>query len=204
MPRLLKFSLSIQILIGIAAGLLVGLFVGEPAGNLQVIGNIFVKLLQMTVLPYILFSLITAVGKLSISNAKTLSKVAGLLLLASWLVALGIVIVAPMAFPVWKSASFFSTAMLQDAAELDLLELYLPANPFHSLANNIIPAVVLFSIAIGAAIIGVEGKERLFAVLDVVTEALTRVTTFVARFTPIGIFAITASAAPKRRRKWYR
>ena len=43
----------------------------------------------------------------------------------------------------------------------DFLELYLPINPFHSLANSVVPAVVLFSIAFGVALIGVPGKQRL-------------------------------------------
>ena len=46
-----KLSLSGQIAVGIAAGLLFGLFAGEPAGHLQIVGDAFVQLLQMAVPP---------------------------------------------------------------------------------------------------------------------------------------------------------
>ena len=63
------------------------------------------------------------------------------------------------------------------------------------MANNIVPAVVLFSIAVGLALMGIENKGALIADFDILEEALKRVTKFVARLTPLGIFAIAASTA---------
>ena len=63
------------------------------------------------------------------------------------------------------------------------------------MANNIVPAVVLFSIAVGLALMGIEGKAALIAAFDILEEALKRVTKFIARLTPLGIFAIAASTA---------
>ena len=63
------------------------------------------------------------------------------------------------------------------------------------MANNIVPAVVLFSIAVGLALMGIESKGSLIADFDILEEALKRVTKFVARLTPLGIFAIAASTA---------
>ena len=58
----------------------------------------------------------------------------------------------------------------------DFVALYIPANPFHSLANNVVPAVVLFSVLVGVALIGVERKQVLLDVLQVVGEAVSRAT----------------------------
>ncbi|MCK5498589.1 MAG: cation:dicarboxylase symporter family transporter, partial [Gammaproteobacteria bacterium] len=66
---------------------------------------------------------------------------------------------------------------------------------FYSLANNLVPAVVLFSIAIGVALIGVERKETALEIMAILLDALTRIANFVVRLTPIGVFAIMASAA---------
>jgi len=49
----MRFSLSAWILIGAVLGLACGLFFGEYATVLSVVGDAFVGLLQMTVLPYI-------------------------------------------------------------------------------------------------------------------------------------------------------
>jgi len=182
-------------LVAIVLGSFVGLFLGEPAGKLEIVGTIWVTLLQMTVLPYVLFSVIAAVGKLSLENAKQLAKIGGGLVVGSWIPCLALVSVTPLAFPEWQSATFFSTAMLQNPAELDLVSLYFTSNPFHAMAYGIVPAVVLFALAVGTAIIGIEGKESLFDVLDIVTRALTSVAGVIGRFTPIGLFAIIASAS---------
>ena len=63
------------------------------------------------------------------------------------------------------------------------------------MANNIVPAVVLFSIALGLALMGIEKKGPIIAAFDVLEEALKRVMKFIVRLNPIGIFAIAASTA---------
>src|SRR4029079_568019 len=56
-------------------------------------------------------------------------------------------------------------------------------------------AVVLFSVVVGVALIGVERKQTLLDVLQVVGEAVSRATRLVTRLTPYGLFAIAATAA---------
>ncbi len=63
------------------------------------------------------------------------------------------------------------------------------------MSRNLVPAVVVFSICLGVALIGIKGKESLLASFSVLKEALTRVTDFMICLMPIGIFAIAASAA---------
>ena len=53
-----------RVVLGLGLGVLVGLFVGEPAGALSLVGDGYVRLLQMTVLPYVLVSLTAGLGSL--------------------------------------------------------------------------------------------------------------------------------------------
>ena len=46
-------SLATQILLGLLLGIGTGLFVEEPMGFLSVVGDAYISLLQMTVLPYV-------------------------------------------------------------------------------------------------------------------------------------------------------
>jgi Na+/H+-dicarboxylate symporter len=188
-------SLSSRILLSLVLGVAAGLFFGEPLGALAVVGEAFVRLLQMTVLPYVVVSLVAGLGHLGYAEARSLAFRGGLLLLLLWALSFGVVMVMPLAFPAIETASFFSTTQVASPAPVDFLGLYIPANPFHSLANNVVPAVVLFSIALGVALIGMQGKELLVQTLDTLGDALLRVTDFVVRLTPIGVFAIAASAA---------
>ncbi len=188
-------SSSTKILIGLGSGLIVGLFLGEYAQVFDVVADGFVKLLQMAVLPYITLSIITSLGSLRYEQVKSLGLRAGTVLVGIWSLALAFTFLMPLAFPVADTASFFSTTLVQQRREFNFVDLFIPSNPFFSLANNVVPAVVLFSVFLGIALIGIERKPTLIDVLSVAKEALSSVTKFVVSLTPYGIFAIAATTA---------
>jgi len=193
--RRLRPGLAGQVLIGLALGIATGLFFGELAASLKVIGQIFIGLLQMTVLPYILVSLVAALGRLSYGEAKTLALRGGMFIVLFWGVTLATVVGIALSFPAWESATFFSSSLAEPERKLDFIQLYIPTNPFFALANTIVPAIVLFSLAMGLALIGAPGKATLLPNLQVIEDALMRIAGTVARTAPIGVFALVADAA---------
>jgi Na+/H+-dicarboxylate symporter/ABC-type amino acid transport substrate-binding protein len=188
-------SFSRKILVGLVLGVATGLFLGDRAAPFGLLADGFIRLLQMTVLPYVTVSLIAGIGSLDAASARRLFLRVGALTLVLWGLALGAVFLMPLAFPELQSASFFSTTMVEERPPVDFLSLYIPSNPFHSLANSVVPAVVLFSAVLGIALMGVSGKERLIEWLQVVERALARANRLVVRLTPLGLFAIAAHAA---------
>ena len=185
-------STTRNILIGLALGVATGLFLGDKAAVLEFAAEGYVRLLQMTVLPYVMVSLIAGIGSLNGPQARRLFLRVGAVTCALWLLVIGAVLLMPLAFPAVKSASFFSTSLIQATEPMDFIALYIPSNPFHSLANNIVPAVVLFSVFLGVALIGIERKEGLIEVLALSERALKRANQFAVDLTPIGLFAIAA------------
>ncbi len=188
-------TLASKILLGLTLGILAGIVVGEPLGALQVLGDAFVRLLQMTVLPYIVVSLIAGLGRLDMEYARRMGLWGGGLLLLIWTIMFAVVAVMPLSFPTLETASFYSSTLEDRSREIDFVGLYIPSNPFHSLANNIVPSAVVFSIAVGIALIGVPDRQSLLRGLDTLAAALLRVNDFVVRLTPAGVFFIAASAA---------
>ena len=188
-------SFSNRILLGLATGVLLGLFVGERVLVLKFAADGFVKLLQMTVLPYLTISIVGRLGTLDAGQAKSLGLRTGAVLAGVWVVALTFAMLIPLTFPDVENASFFSTALVERRAPFNIIDLYIPSNPFYSLANNVVPAVVLFSVILGVALIGVSRKQALLDVLAIASEALSRATRFVVSLTPYGLFAIAAVAA---------
>ncbi|MBW2385734.1 MAG: cation:dicarboxylase symporter family transporter, partial [Deltaproteobacteria bacterium] len=188
-------SLSAQILVAMLLGLAAGLFFGELVESIKIVGDGFILLLQMTVLPYVSVSLVSGLGSLRAEGAAALAVRAGTALLVLWSLAFLAILTIPFAFPDWESASFFSTNLVETAQSFDFLGLFIPSNPFHSLSASIVPSVVVFSVALGVALIGVAEKEGLIQVLDTLKEALSRITTFVVRLAPYGVFAIATHAA---------
>ncbi|MDJ0893432.1 MAG: cation:dicarboxylase symporter family transporter, partial [Gammaproteobacteria bacterium] len=187
-------SLSSQILIGLILGVATGLFFGDKAGALAIIGRGYVGLLQMTILPYMVVSLIAGIGSLSYDKAGNLAVTGGLVLVGSWVLAFLIVFLMPLAFPSTEGGSFYSPSLVK-AAEVDFIDLYIPVNPFSALARTVVPAAAVFSVAVGIALIGVDNKKNLLDVLDAISKTLTRVAMMVVRVAPFGIFAIAANAA---------
>src|SRR5258708_6597137 len=79
-----KVSLATKVLIGVALGILTGLFFGEKVAFLKLPGDAFIQLLQMTVLPYVMTSLIVGLGRLSYQQAAALARKCGLILMLLW------------------------------------------------------------------------------------------------------------------------
>lgn len=194
-PGRRPMPLGTKITIGLVAGIAVGIFLGEWSSPASIAGKIYVSLLQMTVLPYVTVSLITRIGALTLDAAKRIAGRAGLVLLAFWGVSLLLVLILPLSLPRWSAGSFFNDSMVKAAPPLDFIDLYLPTNPFHSLANNIVPATVLFSILMGVALISIPKKNVLLDPLKVVNDALGEISGLVMRLSPIGTFALAAGAA---------
>ena len=188
-------SFTVKILIGLTLGILTGIFLGEIAAPFTVGGDVYIGLLQMTVLPYIVVSLISNIGGISWSERRGLVIAAMLVLAVMLLLGVAVLAVVPLAFPVWDSASFFSASLIAAPKVIDLVALYIPSNPFASLANNLVPASVLFSIMLGIGIGGIPGKEGLLRMLDVLAAGLNEINKIVIKLTPIGVFAIAAGTA---------
>ena len=142
-PRKEKFSLGTRIVIGVLAGIALGVFLGDLTGPLAVVGSVYVNLLQMTVLPYVVISLVTNIGRLSFGEAKKLGGRAGLVMIALWGISLLVVGILPLSLPHWEAGTYFSSSLVEEPEELDLLALYVPTNPFHSLANNVFAVLEL-------------------------------------------------------------
>lgn len=193
--RNLKFGLTAQIVTGMVLGVAVGLLFGEMTADLEIIGMAYVRLLQMTILPYIMFSLMVGFGSLSYERAWLLAKRAGVLLLVFWAIGLTMVVMMATTFPDRQSATFFNPGMLQEVSDVSLVEMFVPSNPFEALATSAIPAVVLFSILFGLALIAIPKKEAVLDVFSVISKTLQKVTGFVVKITPLGVFALTAAAA---------
>ncbi len=184
-----------RVLIALFLGITCGIIVGEPAGKLEFIGNAYIRLLQMTVLPYILVSIIGGLGHLDGYMAGRIGMKALRVILIVWLAVMLTLTLLPLAYPDWETSGFFSTSLVTEPAKFNFVDLYIPSNIFASLANTIVPAVVLFSLLMGISLINVKEKESLIQLTKSLGDTLMGVASFVAKLAPIGIFAISVSAA---------
>ncbi|MGO1081139.1 cation:dicarboxylate symporter family transporter [Inquilinus sp. CA228] len=181
------------ILAGLTLGIAAGLFFGDAAAGLDIVGQAFIRLLQMSVLPYMAVALILGFGTLAPSDATTMARRGGLLIVLFWGTGLAAIFALSRAFPAVEHAAFFSTSQLAPSEDDNLLDVFIPSNVFKALAEGRVPAVVLFATLFGVLLIKVEEKQSFIAGLAAIQETLEGISYFIFRLSPIGIFALTAS-----------
>lgn len=199
MNRFLTFlksrNLTQLIIISVILGLIAGLLFGERMSSLKIFGDIFIKLIQMTVIPYVVVALIRGFASFSYKELKDLVKYGGTAFLIVWGSTLAVVFLLPKTFPEIDSGSFFSTTLLEQSEKVDLVKLFIPSNPLAALSEGAIPAIVLFCIVMGLAFINVKNKKVLIETFSALEEGLDNLSDFFFRFSPIGIFCLVANAA---------
>ncbi len=176
-------------------GLTLGAISSTVYFGVNEVANAFIMLLQMTALPYIALSLIVGIGSLSPTKVTSTLKISLVILMALLTLVLAFILLAPIAFPDWKSADFYSLNTISTTPEFDIISLFIPTNPFYALANGLIPSVVLFSIFIGIGLMQVKVKKHTLSVLSGLNKAVVNVSNMVMRFAPVGIFCIAQRAA---------
>jgi proton glutamate symport protein len=150
----------------------------------------------MTVFPYIVVSLTGGIGKLTKDSASMLFSRSGIVMLSLWLLGLVVIFLMPFAFPGIEFASFFSTSSIEEPNQIDYFKLYIPSNPFESMAQGYVPAMVIFSIAMGLALTGMTGESKLqiLSFMSTCTDIFSRIIQGLIKILLVGIFAMSASA----------
>lgn len=176
-------------------GLTLGSFSSSVYAGVDELANAFVMLLQMTAIPYIALSLIIGIGSLSPIKVTSTLKKALIILMVLFITVVGFILLAPIAFPNWQSADFYSINTISTTPDFDIISLFIPTNPFYALANGLIPSIVLFSIFIGIGMMQVKAKKTTLTALTGLNSSIVNVNHIVMKFAPIGIFCIAQRAA---------
>lgn len=80
-------------------GVATGLFFGEKIEAINFVGDAFLRLFQMPVIPYVIVSLVSGLGRLTLSQAQSIFIKGGLVMLGFWAVILTVEILVPRVSP---------------------------------------------------------------------------------------------------------
>lgn len=189
-------SLGKWIAAGFILGIACGVFFGEYCKALDWIGLAYVGLLQMTVLPYLVVALTANMARIEVGQARRLGLILPAVLIALWCI--GVILITGVSgiLPEIQGSSFYSGGQgVADEGANDYLIRFIPFNVFHSLSEEYVPAIVVFFMAFGASLMLVPQKEKLLEVLDVCNAGIGKINHALVRGAPVGLFALTASAA---------
>jgi proton glutamate symport protein len=190
--RLFKISLTLQMALATVFGVLCGLFFGDLCDVFSPYAAAYILLLKVTAVPYLIGAIIHGVGQLSSTQAKQIIKKGVFFISLAWAINILMVYVIKYLFPL-PSSTQLGGYIAGDIPPLNLTELLIPDNIFYDLANNIVPAIVIFSLLIGIALIYIRDKDIFMKGMENLVQVLTRITSWIARITPIGTFLIIAN-----------
>jgi Na+/H+-dicarboxylate symporter len=202
---ILKIKLHWQILIALIAAVAFGYFLPDLVQYVSWMGVVFLRALNMVVVPLILSSIISGVASIGGgSNLGRLGVKTMSFYIITSLVAILIGLFFVNLFQPGVGANLNVTSDVQSITEgsnsvSDILIRTIPDNVFDAMAKGQILPVIFFAILFGFFItqIQTEKQQVLTRFFDSVFEVMMKITTFVIMFTPLGIFAIVSKEVAK-------
>lgn len=196
-----KLSLSTKVFIGFGLGILLGVILKEKAIIIKPIGDLFLKLIKMIVVPLVACSIISGIS--GMSDIKRLRRIGGKTLIYYICTTICAGIVGLIVANVLKPGSGFVIENIAqgtyEAASApsfaDTLLQMVPQNPIMALADGNLIQVIIFAVFFGVSITlaGEKGKHvRNF--FENATDVMYKLTGIVMEFAPFGVTALIANS----------
>ncbi len=186
-----NLSLSKKIYISTAIGFLVGMFFGDRCEVLNPVNTLFIKIFQITIIPYMVFSIVHSIGSLTTERAKIVGKKGGKVLLSLWAVSMIFAFGLQFSFPQLERSKFFRPENSLKGTGINFFDMFIPSNPFYSLANGYIPAIVIFCILIGMALIHQEHKSGIVKSAKIWASLMNSANKYIMSLLPLGVLVMS-------------
>lgn len=192
-----------QIGIGFILGIVAGLIGGDKVKIVEPIGQIFLTLLKMLIVPLVFSSLV--VGAASIGDPRDLGRI-GIKTIGLYLVTTAVAIVIGLALgnimqpgvglTLSEGATAFKAPEAPDIKSV-ILGLF-PSNPIKAAADGVMLQIIVFALFLGvSAVLAGEKGKPVIAFFDSFAEAMYKLTGMVMMVAPYGVFALIAVTVSK-------
>lgn len=186
-----RMSFPLQMAIATVLGIFTGLFLGEWTSALGPWADAYILILKITAIPYLAVAIIHGLALLSRHQAMQILKKGSLFIALALCINISIIYLIKWTFPATHATQQIGY-VVREVPVLNFAEILIPDNIFSALANNVIPAVVVFSLLLGIALMQLADKATTMSGLQTLLEALTKMTSWIGRITPFGTFIIMA------------
>ena len=189
-----------RILGALVAGVVIGTLWGSDAASIAWIGDLFVRLIRMVVVPLVFVTLVSGVvsmgdpSKLGSLGVKTLAVYMSTTLAA---IVIGLTLAAYFQPGVGVDLSLAVPSNVQVPIPLsERLLSIVPSNPIAALAEGNILAIIFFALLVGISLLVIGEKGRPVSdLMNASSEMMLKITHWVMEVAPFGVFALIASVA---------
>jgi Na+/H+-dicarboxylate symporter len=201
-----KPALYWQILIAFVLAILFGIFFKNQVNYVSWMGTVFIKGLKMIIIPLILSSIISGITQ--IGDAKNLGRL-GLKTISYYLstsilaLLTGLILVNLFKPGVGADLGFQKSvgdiAIARESFGSTLMQI-IPENIFKALADNQLLSIIFFALLFGFFITQTSEKHKniLSDFFNALFEVMMKITLFIIKFTPLGIFGIVAKVVSEQ------
>lgn len=199
----LKISLTTQILVATVAGIVFGSIVGPWAANLKFIGDIFIRLIQMSVVLLVMSAVAAAVGggdgkdvgKMSFHTFKWI--IFFTLIAAALGMGLSMLIKPGIGIEIASQEAINETEAVSASLQDTILN-FVPTNIISSMADGSMVPCIVFSLMFGVAMsmyTKQTGNKNIVDWVKGINAVVTNIIKLVMNVAPIGIFCLLANVA---------
>ena len=209
MKKLLK-NLGIWIIIAMIIGIVVGIFMGEDASIFKPLGDFFIQLIKMLVVPLVFVSIVS--GAAALGETKSAGLVGGLsigYMMITTVISISVALMLGAIFQPGANVAADGMTAIAQAGEVaaesaapatagfwDTVIGMIPANPIEALSTGNILQIIIFGLFLGFGIsaLAAEKRRMLTNGLNNILEALIWCIGKVMYVAPFGVFGLIADA----------
>jgi Na+/H+-dicarboxylate symporter len=196
---------AVQIGIAAVAGIVFGLVVGDWAANVKFIGDIFIRLIQMSIVPLVMASVIVATGSMTGTGTgriavRTFAWMLGFSVVAAVLAWVLSVLIRPGAGMVFTEE--LDPSLQESAGEAlgwqDTVLNFVSTNVFDAMSTATMVPIIVFSLLFGIALrsqISKTGDTRVLGFIDQIQQIVLTMIRLVMYVAPVGVFCLLAALA---------
>ncbi len=200
-----KFNMTTIIMISMVLGVVFGVLVGKSFPLIETLGQMFLRLIQMSIILLVTGQIIEAVGGIKASEAGKIGiKTIAIFFVSTLLAAIFGVFMALIMKPgVGLDLSAADPAAKVTAAQAttiaDTILGFFPSNIMAAMSNGVIVQVITFAIMFGLALSYVNrgGETKLFGLIREFNKVIMRIIAMVMNIAPIGVFSLVATSIGK-------
>ncbi|WP_432402111.1 dicarboxylate/amino acid:cation symporter [Wukongibacter sp. M2B1] len=204
--KLKKMSMTVQIMISMVIGVIVGVLSEGEITGIKLLGDIFLRLIQMSIVLLVMGQIIEAVGslnrkELSRRGAKTISIFLG----SSFLAALFGIFMGVLL----KPGNVSNLSSLTNGVDIDTSNIgsvsdtvlrFFSKNIIQSMAEGDIAQIIIFAVLFGVALSYVrmeQDNDKVIGLIREFNKIILKLVLIIMKIAPIGIFSLIVSTIGK-------
>lgn len=196
--KMKKLSMTVQILIAMILGGILGLVLGDRISGVKIIGDIFLRLIQMSVVLLIAGTVVEALGNLDSSELGKIGIKIFFWFSISTIFAAFLGILLGELFKPGKGVQLIAGyEMVKPATQgiYDIIVNFVPTNIMQALAEGNMIQVIVFMFLFGLCISKLRTENTVVKLMEIIVEfnkVILKLVSMIMKLAPIGIFSLIA------------